>query len=236
MPLPSRRTAALGLIAALSLPLVACGDNEEKQAAELQRFLQARILDRQGAGVPRPNEEERKAFGRFATDYDIILTFNETMNASVNTRISDVIRRGSFNRAQDFIDRKDDIATARDALKGMADAMDGALRQANESRAALKQPDSLKPVYDKAFERMITRPAEIMRDVFPAADGVFTQGLEFSDFLTANKADFKFNGAVVETSKPNLLTEFNRRAQALAQTGNGLLEAQRKLQAMVRGQ
>jgi Protein of unknown function (DUF3053) len=236
MPLPSRRTAALGLIAALSLPLPGCGDNEEKQAAELQKFLQARILDRPGAGVPRPSEEEHKAFGRFAADYDVILTFNETMNASVNTRIGDVIRRGSFNRAQDFIDRKDDIATAREALKGMSTAMDGALRQANESKAALKQPDGLKPVYDKAFERMITHPAQIMRDVFPAADGVFAQGLEFSDFLTANKADFKFNGAVVETSKPNLLTEFNRRAQALAQTGNGLLEAQRKLQTMVRGQ
>jgi hypothetical protein len=232
----SRRAVSASLPAALAIALAGCWDSEEKQAAELQKFLQSRVLDRQGVGVPKPNEDERKAFGRFAADYDIILRFNDTMNASVNTKIGDVIRRGSFTRLQDLIDRKDDIVTARQALKAMAGTMDGTLKEALAQKEALKQPEPLKAVYDKVFNRLITAPADVMRGVFPVADGVFTQSLEFSEFLIANKADFKFNGPMVETSKQTLLTEFNRRAQALQQTGNGLLEAQRKLQAMMRGQ
>jgi hypothetical protein len=57
----------------------------------------------------------------------------------------------------------------------------------------------------------------------------------FSDFLTRNQADLKFNGILVETSKPALQTEFNARARELTQTGQALMEAQRKLQAIVRG-
>jgi hypothetical protein len=234
MAVLSRRSVSAGLAAAIGLTLAGCSDSEEKQAEELRKFLQTRVLDRQGVGVPKPNEDERKTFGRFAADYDIILKFNETMNASVNSKISDVIRRGSFTRVQDVIDRKADIVTARDAMRAMAVAMDGAIKDAASQKDALKQPDVLKAAYDKTFDRLITTPADVMRGVFPAAENVFSQSLEFADFLSANKADFKFNGPLVETSKPMLLNEFNRRAKAMQETGAGLMEAQRKLQALVR--
>lgn len=232
---PTRRLALLSLLAA-GAALQGCGPNEQAQAAELQRWLQARVLDRQGLAVPRPTPEERSAFGRFAADYDVILAFHDRMNESVTGKLGEVIRRGSFNRAQDFMDRKGDIAAAREGMRRMSEAMDGALKEAIDRKNALKQPDALKAVYDQAFDRIVTNPASVVREVFPVADSIFAQGLEFADFLTANKADFKFNGPIVETSKQNLLTDFNRRAQGLAQSGNGLLEAQRKMQALMRGQ
>ncbi len=55
------------------------------------------MLDRQGIAVPRPTPEERRSFGRFAADYDIILAFHDQMNQTVIPRVGDVIRRGSFN-------------------------------------------------------------------------------------------------------------------------------------------
>lgn len=235
---PPNRRAALALLAstAAAVSLAACGPSEQAQAAEFHRYLQARVLGRQGIAVPRPTPEERTSFGRFAADYDIILAFHDRMNESVTGKLGEVIRRGSFNRAQDFIDRRADIAAAQEAMRSMAAALAGALRDAETARATLKQPDPLKAVYDQAFDRVVANPAEVVRGVFPAADGVFAQGLAFSDFLSANKADFKFNGPLVETSKQNLLAEFNARAQNLQATGGALLEAQRKLTALLRGQ
>jgi hypothetical protein len=232
---PTRRHVAAAAIGVIALLTAGCGDNEVAQAEAFQKFLQTRILDRQRAGLPRPNDEERKAFGRFAADYDVILTFNKTMNDSVGSKVGDVVRRGSFRSAQEFLDRRDDLIVARDSMKTMGAALDGAMAEADKARAAMKQPESLKAVYDATFARVVTEPARIMREVLPAIDTVFAQGLEFSDFLARNKADLKLNGILVETTKPALQAEFNRRAQDLNRTGQSLLEAQRKLQALVRG-
>jgi hypothetical protein len=232
---PTRRLVMAGAISVAALLTAGCGDNEAAQAETFQKFLQTRILDRQRTGVPRMTDEERKSFGRFAADYDVIQKFNGTMNDSVGGKIGDVVRRGAFSRAQEFIDRREDLVTARDAMKNMGATLDGAIAEAERARAGMKQPEQLKAVYDQAFGRIVTEPAKIMREVLPTIDAVFAQGLEFSDFLTLNKADLKFNGILVETSKPALQTEFNRRAQELNRTGQSLLEAQRKLQAMVRG-
>jgi hypothetical protein len=234
-PTATRRTFAAGAIALLAALAAGCGDSEATQAETFRKFLQTRILERQRAGLPRPNDEERKSFGRFAADYDVILTFNKTMNDSFGSKIGDVVRRGSFSRAQEFIERRDDIVAARDAMKSMAAALDGALAEAERARTVLKQPTELKAVYDESFRRVVTEPARVVREVLPAIDSVFAQGLSFSDFLTRNQADLKFNGILVETSKPALQTEFNARARELTQTGQALMEAQRKLQAIVRG-
>jgi CRISPR/Cas system CSM-associated protein Csm2 small subunit len=235
-PAPSRRNVILGATSVAALGLTACFDSEPKQAEAFAAFLKSRLIDRKTAGLPRPNDEERKSFGRFAADYDVILAFNATMNQSVGGKIADVLRRGAFSRVQEIMERREDIATARDAMQTMAKALDGALATATEAKGRMRHPDTLKPVYDQAFDRAITRPAGIMREVFPVIDQVFAQSLDFSDFLTRNKADFQFNGAVAQTSKQQLLQEFNRRAQELNGTGQQLMAAQRSLQDMLRGQ
>ncbi len=232
----SRRSALLSLASVTTLGLTGCFDNEQKQAETFAAFLETRLLERKTAGLPRPNDDERKSFGRFAADYDVILAFNMTMNQSVGGKIGDVMRRGAFSRAQELIERRDDIVTAREAMQAMAKALDSAMAEANDAKSRMRHPDALKAVYDKAFDRTITRPAGIMREVFPAIDKVFAQSLDFSDFLARNKADFQFNGAIAQTSKPQLLQEFNRRAQELNATGQELMAAQRSLQDMLRGQ
>ena len=61
--MPDRRSALLSFAA---LALAGCGPGEASQAAALQRFLQTRILDRQGlAGPhPEPNLDARASLGK----------------------------------------------------------------------------------------------------------------------------------------------------------------------------
>ncbi len=230
------RRAALFLAASGAFLLTGCGASERSQAGALETFLRTRVLDRQGIAVPRPTPEERRSFGRFAADYDIILAFHDQMNQTVIPRVGDVIRRGSFNRAQDFIDRRADIAAAQDTMRSMGGGVTTALATARAAKAKLDQPEPLKATYDKAFDKVVSQPADILQMVMPASDAIFTQGLAFSDFLKANQADFKFDGLVVETSRPDLLREFNERAQKLQASGETLLAAQRRLQIAIRGQ
>lgn len=236
MPLPSRRALLVTATGAAAALLSGCGASERSQASALERFLITRLLDRQGLAVPRPTPEERQSFGRFAADYDIILNFHEQMNQTVIPRVGDVIRRGSFNRAQDFIDRRADIAAAQEAMRGMGGGLAGALAAARDAKAKLNQPDPLKATYDRAFDKAVSNPSDILRAVMPAADQIFAQGLAFADFLKANQADFKFDGLLVETSRADLLTEFNTRAQQLQASGETLLAAQKRLQIAIRGQ
>jgi hypothetical protein len=236
MRFATRRIAILSAASAAGALLAGCGASERSQAAALELFLRTRVLDRQGIAVPRPTPEERQNFGRFAADYDIILAFHDQMNQTVIPRVGDVIRRGSFNRAQDFIDRRGDIAAAQEAMRSMGGGFTAALTTARTAKAALNQPEPLKATYDKAFDKVVSQPADILQAVMPASDAIFTQGLAFSDFLKANRSEFKFDGLVVETSRADLLTEFNERAQKLQAAGETLLAAQRRLQIAIRGQ
>ena len=236
MPIVSRRIALITAAGAGAAVLAGCGASESSQAAALERFLVMRVLDRQGLAVPRPTPEERQAFGRFAADYDIILAFHEQMNQTAIPRVGDMIRRGSFNRAQDFIDRRADIAAAQESMRGLVGGLSTALATAREAKAKLNQPEPLKATYDRAFDKTVSSPADILRTVMPAADEIFTQGIAFSDFLKANQADFKFDGLIVETSRADLLSEFNNRAQKLQTSGEALLAAQKRLQIAIRGQ
>ncbi len=236
MTFASRRFVVLAAISGAAALLSGCGASERSQATALELFLRTRVLDRQGIAVPRPTPEERTTFGRFAADYDIILAFHDRMNQTVIPRVGDVIRRGSFNRAQDFIDRRADIAAAQEAMRSLGGGVVSALATARADKAKLDQPEPLKATYDKAFDKVVSQPADILQTVMPASDAIFAQGLAFSDFLKANQADFKFDGLLVETSRADLLAEFNDRAQKLQASGETLLAAQRRLQIAIRGQ
>ena len=45
--------------------------------------------------MPRLSEEDRKSFGRFSKDYDVIVTFNDTLTDAMGTKLPEVMRRGN---------------------------------------------------------------------------------------------------------------------------------------------
>ncbi len=158
------RRAALFLSVSGAVLLSGCGASERSQAGALETFLRTRVLDRQGIAVPRPTPEERRSFGRFAADYDIILAFHDQMNQTVIPRVGDVIRRGSFNRAQDFIDRRADIAAAQDSMRSMGGGVTTALATARAAKAKLDQPEPLKaPTTRRSTRWSASRPTSCRR-------------------------------------------------------------------------
>lgn len=230
-----QRMGALSLVLAFSLVLAACGNKEAEQRTAFIEFLQTRVLDKPGLRVPSPSEEQKKSFGDYAQHYAVITDFNEGMNKSVSQPMGDVMAKGALRSIGDLATRRDDLKAAKEGLAGLRTALDQQLAKADAARAQLKQPDDLKQVYDKTYEKTVSAPAATFKEVFPALDTTFDGALAVGDFLQQNKSKIQISGASVTVTDPAVQAELNKMLQNLNGQSAAINAAQRKMQAMVRG-
>ena len=230
-----QRMGALSLLLAFSFMLAACGNKEAEQRAAFIEFLQTRVLDKPGLRVPAPSEEQKASFGDYAKHYAVITDFNEGMNKSVSQPMGEVMAKGALRSIADLSSRRDDLKAAKDGLAGLRSALDQQLAKADAARAQLKQPDDLKQVYDKAYEKTVAAPAATFKEVFPALDTVFDGALAVGDYLQQNKSKIQISGASVTVTDPAVQAELNKMLQNLNGQSTAINAAQRKMQAMVRG-
>lgn len=232
----TRRAAMTFVSFVLAFTLAGCGGGEAEQAKSFQEFLQTRILDKKGIHMPRPTDEQRASFGRFAADYDIIVKFNDAMTDAMGNKLPDIMRRGNITSISQLVERKADVAAAKDALTGVSRAMESALADANAAHAKLNQPETLKGVYDQAYARLVTTPAETVPGVWKALDNALGLSLDMANFLDANRAKFEFNGPMAQTGDRKLLEEFNKHVEAMRGAAQSINEAQRTMRKLIEGE
>ena len=224
------------LLLALALPLVlaACGSKEPEQRAAFTQFLQTRIVDKPGVRVPKLTEEEKKSFGDYAAQYAVITDFNAAMEASV-TPMGNLMQKGAVRSLNDVIARRDDIKTVQTALKDMSEALAKEQAKADAARAQLKQPDDLKAVYDKAYAKTVTVPAETFREVLPQISGTLDSSLKLAEYVEAHKAQIDLSGPMPKVQDPTVLAELNKLLQDLTAQAQKVQQAQTRLQAVMLG-
>jgi hypothetical protein len=229
------RFNALCLCLAFSFLLAACGNKEAEQRTAFTGFLQTRVLDKPGLRVPTLTADEKAAFGDYAQHYAVISDFNEGMNKSVSQPMTQVMAKGALRSVADLASRRDDLKAAKDGLSGLRTALDQELAKADAARAKLKQPDDLKQVYDKAYEKTVTTPAATFKEVFPALDAVFDGALAVGNYIEQNKSKIQVSGSTVAVTDPAVQAELNKMLQDLNGQSKAINAAQTKMQAMVRG-
>ena len=224
------------LLLALALPLVlaACGSKEPEQRAAFTQFLQTRIVDKPGVRVPKLTEEEKKSFGDYAAHYAVITDFNAAMDASVKP-MGNLMQKGAVRSLNDVIARRDDIKTVQGALKDMGEALGKEQAKADAARAQLKQPDDLKAVYDKAYAKTVTVPADTFREVLPQISGTLDSSLKVADYVEAHKAQIDLSGPMPKVQDPTVLAELNKLLQELTAQAQKVQAAQTRLQAVMLG-
>lgn len=225
------RTAGLILLVAFT---AGC-DDEGAQRKAFITFLQTRILDRPGLHVPRPTEDETKSFGPYAQNYAIIVDFNDGLSKSVAEPIQAVMQRGPMRSINDVVTRRADFTTVRDGMTQLHDALVKALATADAAHAALKQPDDLKPVFDKAYDRTVTLPAKTFEGIFPAMDQALVNILALGEFLDQHRAGVNLRGSAFEVSDPALKPPLQKLLDAINASQQAIAEAQRKMQAVATG-
>ncbi|MDF2860418.1 MAG: hypothetical protein K0S02_690 [Achromobacter mucicolens] len=224
----------LVLVAALPLMLAACGDKEPEQRAAFTQFLQTRIVDKPGVRVPKLTEEEKKSFGDYAAHYAIITDFNAGMDASVKP-LSGILQKGQVRSVNDIVTRREDLKSVRAGLNDMNAAPKEHRAKADAAHAQLKQPEDLKAVYDKAYEKTITLPADTFGDVLPQINATYDVTLKIADYVEANKSKIEISGNSVTVTDPAVQAELNKLLQEMNAQAKNVQQAQTRLQAVIMG-
>lgn len=224
----------LVLVAALPLMLAACGDKEPEQRAAFTQFLQTRIVDKPGVRVPKLTEEEKKSFGDYAAHYAIITDFNAGMDASVKP-LSGILQKGQVRSVNDIVTRREDLKSVRGGLNDMNAALKEHRAKADAAHAQLKQPEDLKAVYDKAYEKTITLPADTFGDVLPQINATYDVTLKIADYVEANKSKIEISGNSVTVTDPAVQAELNKLLQEMNAQAKNVQQAQTRLQAVIMG-
>jgi hypothetical protein len=225
------RAAALVLLAVF---MAGCNDEPSQRKAFIE-FLQSRIIDKPGLHVPHLTPEEEKSFGDYAKQYAVITGFNDGLDRSVAMPMQEAINRGAIRSIDDVVTRHADFVAARDGIAQLRGAIDKQLAAADAAHAALKQPDDLKPVFDKAYERDVTIPAKAFADIFPDLSQALSAIVDLGDFIEAHKDKVTINGTTFETSDPTLQPQLQALVTALIAKNEAIGAAQEHLRAVMNG-
>ncbi|WP_454668527.1 DUF3053 domain-containing protein [Achromobacter kerstersii] len=224
----------LVLVAALPLLLAGCGDKEPEQRAAFTQFLQTRIVDKPGVRVPKLTDEEQKSIGDYASHYAVITDFNTSMETSVKP-LTGIMQKGAVRSLNDIVTRRDDLKAVQASLNDMGAALKEQQARADAARAQLKQPDDLKAVYDKAYEKTVSLPADTFRDVLPQVNETIDSSLKIADYIDAHKAQIEISGAIVKVQDPAVQAELNQLLQGLNAQAKNLQQAHTRMQALMLG-
>jgi len=220
---------------AVSLALAACGPGEPDQRKAFIAFLQTEVLPRPGARVPRPDAEKQKTFGDYAGHYAVITRFHERMNASVATPMQQAMTNGVPRSIAEVVSRKADLAAVRAGFGAMRTALDEALAATEAERAALKQPDDLRAVYASVYDKLVTQPVTVFREIFPPTDDAFAAILAMAELVEGNKQAIKLNGSQLEVTNPALRARVQAALEAMASKQRSMTEAQQKMRRVLYG-
>lgn len=227
--------AAYGTTTLAALLLVGCGGNDAKQRGAFVQFLQTRILDKPGLRVPQLTDDERASFGRYADQYAIITDFNKAMDESVSPKLSQAMSAGSINSLEDLVSHRSQFEAAKQTIDAMNGALGGDLAKADAAHGKLDQPADVKVVYDKAFDRLVTKPAAAFRDVVPVMDKVLGKAIDLGSYIDAHRDAVHVSGSMIEASDPAVRSAINDKLQALQSSQGEVQAAQTRMREAAYG-
>lgn len=191
------------------LTLSGCFDKEGDQRKAFIDFLQNTVM-RSGERLPTLTADQKKQFGPFAADYAIIYSYSQQVNQAMDNVIRPVVESvNGIHVPKDYLTQRDTLRQLNGSLGVLSQQMQNAKAQADSSRAALKQNDSLKAVYDQAYSKVVTAPANALQPVIPAAQTFTQQLVQVGDFIEqqGSQAGFVANGIQFPSSQ--LASQYN---------------------------
>jgi hypothetical protein len=218
----------------LAVFIAGCNDEPAQRKAFIE-FLQTRIIDKPGLHVPHLTPDEAKSFGDYAKQYTIITDFNDGLDQSVAKPMQDAMERGSIRSLDDVLSRHADFVAVRDGMTLLHAALEKQLAAADAAHAALQQPDDLKPVYDKAYDRDVTIPAKAFADIFPDLSQTLAAIVDLGDFLEQHKDKVTINGPTLQTSDPGLQPQLQALITSLSAKTDAITKDQERLRAVMEG-
>ena len=212
--------------------LSGCFDKEGDQRKAFIDFLQNTVM-RSGEHLPALTTDQKKQFGPLVTDYAILYGYSQQVNQAMDEGLRPGVDSVNAIRVpQDYMTQREPLRQANGSLGVLSQQLQNAKMQADAAHSALKQGDDLKPVFDQAYEKIVTRPADALQPLIPAAQ-IFTQQLvQVGDFVAqqGTQVGFAANGIQFPTSQQasqynSLIGPLASQHQAFTQAWNAAVSA-----------
>jgi hypothetical protein len=235
----NRRVVSFAALILVAVGLAACGDSEPDQRKAFIAFLEE-INHRAGVHFLNPKPEEIKAFGGYLAHYKVITDFNSDFGVIVVEHEARMKKLGvgPGNQAHtlaDMIERRPSYPAVKDATVQFMQAIAARVGKANAERSALKQPDDLKAVYTRVFDKLITAPTQAMAN----SDKVLLEFTDSSarvvDYINDHRGKLTVSGAQVQTNDPRIRAELGALFAAQQEVMKRFQEAQREGQRLLQG-
>jgi hypothetical protein len=236
MYLLTRRGFALAGVVLLALSVTACGDKEPEQRKAFIAFLQTRIVDKPGVHVPKLTDGEVSSLGSYIAHFNVISGFtnNPDMEA-IAKQMAQVTQRVSLNSIQELIDNRGALRSVKDDLGKLTVAMNSNLEKTMRERDGLKQPDDLKAVYDKAFDKDVLAPVRAINETVPLVVDIADAALKFADYIDANRGKVTIQGKSVGGKDARTQREIDNLVKNLSAQAPKFQDAQRRLRIVLTG-
>jgi acyl transferase domain-containing protein len=223
--------SALCILFVAALAGFSWGNSEADQRKAFIAFL-ADINNRPGAHVLVPSANAEKAFGPHLAHYAIILDFNKDMSVTMQNFMAQMIKFGfgpnpNPRTIEQMAAAPADLTTLKDILDKMEQGLETRLAKANADRAALKQPDDLKAVYDKTFDRLVAAPARAFENYAKALDGGVDAAIALVTYINAHRTKLVVSGMQIQAKDQRTLDELQPLMKTYQDAGERVVAVQR---------
>jgi hypothetical protein len=150
-------------------------------------------------------------------------------------QMAQVTQRVSLNSVQDLVDNRGALRSVKDDLGKITVAMNKVQADAVQQRDALKQPDDLKAVYDRAFDKNVIDVARAFNEAVPVVIAVAEAGIALADYVDANRSKVIIQGKNVGGKDPKTQREIDNLVKNLGSQAPKFQDAQRRLRVVLTG-
>jgi hypothetical protein len=214
------------------LALAGCDDEASERRAFID-FLQEHIVARPGVHLVLMKPDMAKSFGRYASQYQPILDFHANLDLHPLESVARL--KGQISDLSDLVAHRGELKTLRDAVPNMIATVEQKLAAIDAAHAAMQQPADLKEVYDKAYDRLVTRPATLMLKMLRLMPSSLDAMMALADYAADNVKDIRVRGMGGTSDDPVVERHIQELAEAMHRNDGAVDELKRQLQALLNG-
>ncbi|AXW86510.1 hypothetical protein AU509_05940 [Lonsdalea britannica] len=193
----------------MTLQLAACGDKDKEQRQAFNAFLQG-VEQEPGRQLPGLTDQQKQSFGRYAQDYAILTGFSQQLDQALAGSLTPMLEQVARIRVpQDYLTERENLRQSTGALNLLSQQTQTAKVQADNARHALKQPEDVQAVYNRVYERVVTKPATAVAAVVPVSLSFAQTLVQVGDYLQTQGAQVTFNGNGVQFQTQAQVDQYN---------------------------
>ncbi|XPE45866.1 DUF3053 domain-containing protein [Shigella flexneri] len=189
--------------------LSGCFDKEGDQRKAFIDFLQNTVMRSERLPTLTADQKVSLVYSCLITPF--LYGDSQQVSQAMDSGIRPVVDSVNAIRVpQDYVTQSGPLREMNGSLGVLAQQLQNAKLQADAAHSALKQSDDLKPVFDQAFTKVVTTPADALQPLIPAAQTFTQQLVMVGDYIAqqGTQVSFVANGIQFPTSQQ--ASEYNK--------------------------